>query len=143
MPQKYAVPQFIDTEDKIMGPITVRQFVILLFAAMLMFITFKLADFTLFVILALFEIIVAGIIAFTKINGQPFHYFILNVVQTTRRPKIRVWDKELTTAELQIILKAPPPPPPRKKIIKTAVATTKLSELSMIVNTGGVYNPED
>lgn len=141
--QKYVVPQFIDVENKIIGPITVRQFVVLMATAMVQFVTYKLTDFTLFVVLALIELGIGGMIAFAKINGQPFHYFLLNVLQTTRKPKLRVWDKRLTEAELRKIIKAPPPPPLKKKLIKERVEATKLSELSLIVNTGGVYNPEE
>lgn len=141
--QKYVVPQFIDVENKIIGPITVRQFVVLMATAMIQFVTYKLTDFTLFVVLAIIELGIGGMIAFAKINGQPFHYFLLNVLQTTRKPKLRVWDKRLTEAELRKIIKAPPPPPPEKKLIKERVEATKLSELSLIVNTGGVYNPEE
>lgn len=141
--QKYVVPQFIDVENKIIGPITVRQFVVLMATAMIQFVTYKLTDFTLFVVLAVIELGIGGMIAFAKINGQPFHYFLLNVLQTTRKPKLRVWDKRLTEAELRKIIKAPLPPPPKKKLIKERVEATKLSELSLIVNTGGVYNPEE
>ena len=38
MPEKFVVPQFIDNEDKILGPITVRQFLILLVATFVIFI---------------------------------------------------------------------------------------------------------
>jgi hypothetical protein len=42
MPEKFIVPQFIDNEDKILGPLTVRQFLILLGAAVLLFILYKI-----------------------------------------------------------------------------------------------------
>jgi len=46
---QFVVPQFIDVEDKIFGPVTTRQFVILLIAGLIIFIAFKLADITLFI----------------------------------------------------------------------------------------------
>jgi hypothetical protein len=140
---RFTVPQFIDVEDKIIGPITIRQFIILLVDAMVIFITFKLADFTLFVILGLTELGIAAVIAFVRINGQPFHYFLLNVIQTLTKPRRRIWDKSLNNAELREIIKAPPPAAPPRKFVKEKVATRKLSELTLVVNTGGVYNPED
>ncbi len=45
---QYVVPQFITVEDKILGPITVRQFLILLVDTGLMFIFYKIFDFSLF-----------------------------------------------------------------------------------------------
>ena len=46
--QQFVIPQFIDVEDKIIGPITVRQFIIMLAGGGLVFISYKLSDFTLF-----------------------------------------------------------------------------------------------
>lgn len=143
MINKFTVPQFIDVEDKIIGPITTRQFVIMLVTALMMFVTYKLADFGLFLFLAITQFALGGTVAFFRVNGQPFHFFLLNVLQTTRRPQLRVWDKAYTDAELRAIIMAPPPPPPPPRIMKERVATSRLSELSLVLNTGGVYNPED
>lgn len=140
---KYVVPQFIDVEDKIIGPITARQFVILLVTALFAFISYKLFDFTLFVVVGLVEFAIGGIIAFLRINGQPFHFFMLNVVQTLRRPMLRPWDKELTPGEIRELAITPPPPPPSPRIRKEALVARKLSDLSLVVNTGGIYNPEE
>lgn len=140
---KYVVPQFIDVEDKIIGPITSRQFVILLVTALLIFVSYKLFDFTLFVVVGLVQLGIGLIIAFLKINGQPFHFFMLNVVQTLRRPMLRPWDKELTPGEIRELAITPPAPPPPPRIRKEALVARKLSDLSLVVNTGGIYNPEE
>ncbi len=140
---KYTVPQFIDSEDKIMGPITTRQFLILLVVAFFGFIAYKLFDFGLFLLVAIFWVIVGGILAFMRVNGQPFHFFLLNLVQTLRKPALRVWDKELETSEIAALVRQKPPPPPKARIRKETLETSKLNELTLVVNTGGVYNPED
>ncbi|MFA6603998.1 MAG: PrgI family protein [Patescibacteria group bacterium] len=140
---KYTVPQFIEVEDKIIGPVTTRQFVILLAMAFFQFLAYKLFDFSLFLVVAIALLLIGGTLAFFRVNGQPFHFFLLNLVQTLRRPALRAWDKNLTDAELNFIVRVPPPLPPKKRIYKEALGTTKLNELSLIVNTGGVYNPED
>jgi hypothetical protein len=44
---------------------------------------------------------------------------------------------------LRELYRTAPPPPPKAKIYKEPLEATKLTELSLIVNTGGVYNPED
>jgi hypothetical protein len=141
--QKYTVPQFIDVEDKILGPLTTRQFLIMLVTAGVMFILYKLLDFGAFLAFGLPTFIFGGVLAFFRVNGQPFHFFLLNLVQTARRPMLRVWDKAYTDSELLSIIRTPPPPPPPPRIRKEPLAATKLTELSLIVNTGGVYNPED
>lgn len=140
---RYVVPQFIDVEDKIIGPLTTRQFLILLVTTGIMFLQYKLADFGLFLLIGIPTFALGGIFAFFRVNGQPFHFFLLNMVQTFRRPGLRIWDKEFTDSELLDIIRTPPPPPPPKRIRKDPLAATKLTELSLVVNTGGVYNPED
>ena len=140
---QYVVPQFIDVEDKILGPITTRQFAILMITALVMFIIYKLIYIWYAVAIDVMLLGSALVLAFVRINGQPFHYFLLNFVQTFRRPGTRVWNKELTDAEIIALAKVEVPPPPPAKIYKEAPTTSRLTELALIVNTGGVYHPED
>jgi len=141
--QQFTVPQFIDVEDKILGPITVRQFLILLVAGLADALIFRLTDFTLFLALAIIITVFALVVAFVKVNGQTFHYFLLNVVQTLMRPALRVWNKDLSDAELRALIIAPPSPLPPRETIKRLPTATRLSEISLMVNTGGAYRPED
>src|SRR3990167_2208172 len=101
--QQFVVPQFIDVEDKIIGPVTVRQFLILLVAGLLVFIAYRLADFTLFVIMLALIGGLALTVAFVKINGQTFHYFLLNIIQTMKKPSQRLWNKKYTDKELNFL----------------------------------------
>ena len=143
MPQQFVVPQFIDSEDKIFGPVTARQFLILMAAILFDFVLFKLLSFVPFIIFATLTIMFAGILAFVKINGVTMHYFALNVLQTFKRPKLRVWQKTYTDADLRNLMKQEPPPPPSTFKRKEFSATSHLQELTLVVNTGGVYKPED
>lgn len=141
--QQFVVPQFLDVEDKVIGPITVRQFVILLGSAGLMFVAYKISDFTLFLFWLMVIAIFTILFAFIKINGRPVHYFILNFAQTMRRSKLAVWDKRLSPGELQTALKhveTKPVVPPRTKPL---VGSSRLVELSLLVDTGGVYEGEE
>lgn len=143
MPEKYVVPQFIDVEAKIIGPITARQFVIILATMLIVFIEYRLLESILFLPLGLVSLVTGGVLAFMKVNGMPFHFFLLNVVQTLRRPGLRVWDKSKSDPELRAYIKKeevkPEPVPPKKE----PLTTSRLSELSLIVNTGGLYKPEE
>ncbi|MBU0457919.1 PrgI family protein, partial [Patescibacteria group bacterium] len=71
------VPQFIDVESKIFGPITMRQFITVLVAVFLEFIIYKLSDFTLFLVLSAVVFPAAGAMAFMKIGGIPVPHFFL------------------------------------------------------------------
>ncbi len=143
MPDQFVVPQFIDVEDKILGPITVRQFVILMAGGMLLVILFKILNLAAFLLFGVPILFAALTLAFAKVNGQPFHFFLLNLVQTLRRPSLRVWDKSVSSAEAKLkikVVEVPPPPPP---VRKKPVDISHLQELSLVVNTGGVYRPEE
>lgn len=143
MPGQFIVPQFIDKEDRIIGPITVRQFLICLGGAGVLFVEYKLLAMAYFIIAALFTIALAGTFGFLKVNGQPFHFFFLNFLQTQIRPKLRVWNKNLSLQELRgtqkvlglakVEIVKPKPRP----------SSSRLRDLALTVNTGGVYKPED
>lgn len=143
MPEKFVVPQFIDNEDKILGPITVRQFLICLAATLIIFLLYRLFPLAYFIFGSIVVAAIAGTFAFLKINGQPFHLFFVNFVQTSTRPKKRVWNKELDNAQLKALIAKPPE---AQKIImasKSRPESSRLRDLALTVNTGGVYNPEE
>lgn len=139
---QFTVPQFIDVEDKIFGPVTTRQFLILLVAGLTIFVAFKLADVTLFIFLAALIGGLALIIAFVKVNGQVFHFFVLNIFQTMRRPSLRIWNKNYTKAELNESRLSGKVEVTEKVLEVPHLSYSRLRDLSLIVNTGGYYKPE-
>ncbi len=147
MPEKFVVPQFIDNEDKILGPITVRQFLICLFALLPIFILYKIFPFITFLPLAIVVIGIAGTFAFLKVNGQPFHVFAVNALQTRMRPSLRVWNRQLDESQIREQLRqereAAKKPPVVESLAKAQPSMRHLRDLSLMVNTGGVYNPND
>ncbi len=140
---QFTVPQFLDVEDKILGPITVRQFIILLVDGIVLAVVWKLADLALFAVFALFLGGGGLVLAFVKINGQPFHYFLLNFLQTLKRPTLRVWQKKFSDKELMALSSVEKLPPPPPKPFKEAISVSRLSEMSLVVDTGGRYSPEE
>ncbi len=141
--RQFVVPQFIDVEDKIFGPITTRQFLIVLVAGLILFICYKLADITLFIFLV---VVIGGsalILAFVKINGQAFHYFLLNIVQTVKRPSLRIWNKIYTNTQLQEYIKMGKVVVPETVAPTQRISYNRIRDLSLTVNTGGYFNPEE
>ncbi|MCK4968771.1 MAG: PrgI family protein [Candidatus Aenigmarchaeota archaeon] len=142
---QFVVPQFIDVEPKIIGPITPRQFIISIIGLGAMFLSYKLTDFTLFVIEAILIFIITGTIAFLKVNGQPFHYFFLNIVQMFKRPNLRVWKKQILEEKIIVgkRVKGADKYDEKEEIIisknKKELIHSRLSDLSLLVNTGGAY----
>lgn len=141
--QQFVVPQFIDVEDKIFGPITTRQFVIILVAGIIIFLSFRFGDFALFI----FTLAVVGgialLFAFVKVNGQQFHYFLLNLVQTTRKPSLRVWNKAYTKKDLDFLRHMVTEEKIVEEPLKAPVKRERIRDLALLVNTGGFYQPED
>jgi hypothetical protein len=138
--QQFTVPQFIDVEDKVFGPITVRQFSILLAAFMLESIIYKFFDTSFFAFFGILIFVIAMVFAFLKINGSPFHFFILNFLQTLVSSKLRIWNNRLVlSTEEDIEIKG--------KIEKISLAShrdftvSKLAELALIVDTQGAFRP--
>lgn len=144
MPEQFVIPQFIDSEAKILGPITVRQFVIILIGGMLIALIYAIAPSTMIFVAGAVPIaIIVLVVGFVKVNGQHFHYFVLNLLQTWRRPSLRIWAKDLSDKRIALLAygeeKVIPPP---KIGHKPPAAMGRLQELSLVVNTGGMYRPD-
>ncbi len=69
---EYQVPQFIDVEDKIVGPLTLRQFIYLTGGAGFSVATFLYFPFFLWVLVGPPIAALALALAFYKMNGKPF-----------------------------------------------------------------------
>jgi hypothetical protein len=140
--QQFIVPQFIDVEDKIFGPITTRQFLIILVAGIIIFFAYRFGDFSMFIFSLAFFGGLALMFSFVKVNGQVFHFFLLNIIQSLRRPSLRIWRKEYDKKDLNYLRKQTIE---EKAIIekKKPVQKTRIRDLSLLVNTGGFYRPED
>ena len=76
--QQFTVPQFIDVEDKVIGPITVRQFIIILVAAGLIVVCHQIFYLTTALVLTVIISFITVIVAFVKVNGVHFHLFLTN-----------------------------------------------------------------
>lgn len=143
MPQQFVVPQFIDVEDKIIGPITTRQFIMGIVVALFLFLAYRFADLILFIIEAVVLVGLYVLVAFVKVNGQPFYYFMIHIIRSAKRPALRVWDKEDTFLRVKAAhdkedtgLGAPP-------VVRKKFVEQELSSLSLLVDTGGRYRPEE
>lgn len=139
--QQFTVPQFIDVESKIIGPITTRQFLIFLAAAVIIGISYKIFDFSLFLTIGIIVFALAGTFAFLRINGRPFHFFLLNFIQTLRRPGLRVWNHNLGFVDMPEninVVKGE-----IKAVKKEVYKSSRLAELALVVDTKGRYRGED
>ena len=138
--QLFTVPQFIDVEDKIIGPITVRQFIIILAAFLIAVAAYRIFTFTAFLVVALLVFVIAAVFAFYRVNGMPFHFFILNFFQTLKRPTLRVWNHMVGKIETEFVNENETKEIKEKfKRQERRVGSSRLAELSLIVDTSGKF----
>src|SRR5579863_7552446 len=69
---QYQVPQFIEVEDKIFGPLTLKQFIYLAGGAGLSLMFFTLLPIYLALLFIIPVMAFAASLAFFKVNGRPF-----------------------------------------------------------------------
>lgn len=142
--QQFTVPQFIDVEDKIIGPITVRQFVIMLAAFLLMVAVYRIFTFAAFLIISILIFGIAAVFSFYRVNGMPFHFFVLNFFQTLKRPSLRIWNHMIGKIETEFVNEDEVKDATEKARRQVRrVGSSRLAELSLIVDTSGRYSGDD
>ncbi len=92
---QFAVPQFTDVEDKLIGPLTLKQFLFLLATSGVVLFFWSILDFSFFFfIFALPTVMVGLALAFGKLNGRPIYSYLGAVLSMLTRPQIRVFRRE-------------------------------------------------
>jgi len=109
----FSVPQFINIEDKVIGPLTLKQFLWCLAGIIVLFVLWISLPLFLFIPSAIPVIALFSALAFYKINGRPFIYFILSGLNFLIKPKLYLFQKS-DKALKSIIQKEKP----AKQIIK-------------------------
>lgn len=93
---RFQVPQFIEVEDKIFGPLTIKQFVYLGGGAGLAFVFWRLLPGFLAIIIDLPIIGFALALAFYKVNNKPFIYVVEAAFKYFFTNKLYIWHKSDT-----------------------------------------------
>ena len=91
---QFQVPQFIDVEDKIFGPLTFRQFIYLLGGGGASFIIYKLIPYTYLALLVSSPIVILALaLAFYKFNDRPFVFALESAFRYYITSKLFLWKK--------------------------------------------------
>lgn len=129
----FSVPQFIDVEDKVAGPLTWRQLLWMIGMGAVLLTAFNTFDNTLAIIIAIPTILIFVAFAFYRPNGFPLTTFVFYTILFLFRRKISVWErpvKPLPTAK-----------EPEKKTgpadVKKQINQEKLKELARILDSRG------
>ena len=90
---RFEVPQFIEIEDKIFGPLTWRQF-LYLGGGLGMSVALFFTSFLLFLLIGLPLAILSGALAFYSVNNRPFSFFLEAVVNYLKGQRLYLWRKK-------------------------------------------------
>lgn len=91
---QFKVPQNIDLEDRIFGPLTLKQFIYLMSGGMIIYASFEIFEPFLFWIIALPTALLTLSLTFVKIQDQPFAKFLTSAAFFMVKPKKRKWHKD-------------------------------------------------
>ncbi|MDQ5927879.1 MAG: hypothetical protein QG633_317 [Patescibacteria group bacterium] len=96
---RFEVPQFIDVEDKIFGPLTFKQFIYLAGGAGASVIMWTFLPKIVAILLILVVLGFAAALAFYKINNKPFVDFLESAFKYSLAGKLYIWKKEARPVE--------------------------------------------
>ncbi len=103
---EYQVPQFIEVEDKIVGPLTFRQFIYIAGAAGLCVLSFAFLPTIVAVLISAGAVGLAVTLAFYKVNGKSFIEMMEAAFTYFVGTKFFLWKHQDPTSTAAI----PPPP---------------------------------
>lgn len=88
---QFEVPQFIEIEDKIFGPLTWRQFLYMGGGGMMAVVMFLTMPFIIFILLGIPIAGIAFALAFYPVNNQPFSRFLEAMYTYATKQKTYRW----------------------------------------------------
>jgi len=99
---RFEVPQFIEIEDKIFGPLTLKQFIYLAGTAGVSFVIYTTLPFFLAIILIAPFIVFGLALAFYKHNNRPFITLVESWFNFTIKGKLYIWKKRQKPIEERV-----------------------------------------
>ena len=133
---RYQVPQFIEVEDKIIGPFTVKQFIYLAGGAGMSFVLYTFLTLYLAIILIAVVMLLSLSLAFYKINNKPFIDFLESAFLYYTKQNLYIWkkqDKKITEKEAGAT--------ERNQVYVPRLSDSKLKELSWSLDINENLNP--
>lgn len=104
---QFQVPQFIETEPKIVGPLTLKQFGYIGVAGLLSFFLFFTLRLEIWLVITIIMGLIACAFAFLKFNGRPFEILFINAALYIWKPKLYLWQRKDAVAQLPEAPKMP------------------------------------
>lgn len=122
----FNVPQFIDIEDRIVGPLTAKQLGWLALGGVILLVLFNFLDTSAFVISFVIVGGVFGALAFYKPYNVSLISFIGSSISFVFRPRIYIWKRASENIRVEKKIKTKAKPTSRKKTLDSQ----KIEEIS-------------
>jgi len=135
---QYKVPQKIDLEDKIIGPLTLKQFLYLLGGGIIIYLILSTYPKSIWVYLVIFLLALLSIaFAFVKIQEQDLAFVLFSIIKYLLRPRQRFWNKEVHIKKFVEIKKTKTEEKPEFVPKNPEKIKSRLEALSEIIDTHG------
>ncbi len=143
---QYKVPQNVESEDKLVGPLTMKQFIYALIGLGWGFIMWRVLSpgGSIAIIPMIISILpISGfmfLLAFGRREEQSFENYLIALIRFMVMPRRRTWMKD--PAVLEAIVDAPPPPKPHEPTAEERQQVmSRLQQLALVVDTRGHTKP--
>jgi len=104
---RFEVPQFIEIEDKIFGPLTWKQFLYLGGGVGMAVVIFLTLPIWIFIIAGIPLALLASALSFYPINNRPFSYFLESVYSYLIGQKLYLWRQQADVVHKEYATKEP------------------------------------
>lgn len=131
---EYQVPQFIEVEDKIFGPLTLKQFIYLAGGAGLTAVIVLSLPLFIAIILSLPVIGLALALAFYKVNGKPFVEMLEAGFNYFLNRRLYLWKKEVEIQKNTPTETMSTPVSPAAPLQTPSLTRRKLEELAWSID---------
>ena len=125
---QFQIPQFIEVEDKIFGPLTFRQFVYLAGGAGAAYLLWRLLPLIISAPLIASVVGIAAALAFFEYNGRPFILALEYGFAYLLHPKLYLWNNERKRGSVRATKSATPGE--KAEVYVPKLSDSKLHELS-------------
>lgn len=137
---QFQVPQFIDIAPKIIGPLTLKQFLILVGAAVPVFIFFFFLNFFLWIVLSAIIVAVGVTLAFFKFNGQPFSKMLFAAFNYFWQPRFYLWRRVEAPIKMPKMPAQASATPLKDLLLKLTTTTKPIAEREAPSRTLSIFN---
>ncbi len=134
---QYAVPQFIEIEDKVVGPLSVKQFAYVLGGGLFLVAMSSIVDTGLLIFLGVIVAAIVVPLAFVKINGREMPKVVVSLFNFATKPQVRLWAKDFSAKHISISDLAQRASTHEEGPRIKALDRSRLAELALQLDTAG------